>query len=646
MKKIRNLFPLPLLPIICAPAALFVPMLITGKVLFWGTPALQFIPWRAFGWEEIIRSGQMPLWNPLVGMGAPLAANYQSAFFYPPNWIEGLFWYLGGVSWQAWAATLLVMLHLIWAGIGASLLLRRLGAGILGQTIAGMAFGCSGYLVARAGFLSINAAVAWLPWILLGTWSVVVHPANRRTFVGLIVVLAMQLLAGHAQTVWYSYLLAGMWAGFWGWLQATNIAGQAYAGSIDSGKQKVFGKIFAAWVRLGLAITLAVGLASIQLLPTAEYLMQSQRSAAVDYELAMTYSFWPWRILGLFAPNLFGNPAHGDYWGYANFWEDAVYIGFLPALLALSVLLRPARGSNLRDSLSADDRWIDRPFKFPELRRRFVKFAWLVLLAGLLLALGRNTPVFPWLYRHVPTFSLFQAPARFLIWVEICLVLLAAIGADRWRRPEKRALYWTRLATASGFAVTLGAGITWYLMNEAKTLPEIALSAIGATALAGFWGLSAGALSLLAPPLGTPWKDLYRSRGQRLWLWGVIGIVALDLVVAGWGLNPGVDLSFYSHKPATLPEVVEKLDGGRLYLPEEAERELKFDRFLRFDTFFPGEDWQAMRAALLPNLNMLDQVASVNNFDPLISGRYDRWMEFSGTGKFKDRVGLAEPDGD
>ena len=49
-----------------------------------------------------------------------------------------------------------------------SLLARRLGYRLLAQTISGFSFGLSGYLVARAGFLSVNAALAWLPWILLG----------------------------------------------------------------------------------------------------------------------------------------------------------------------------------------------------------------------------------------------------------------------------------------------------------------------------------------------------------------------------------------------------------------------------------------------------------------------------------------------
>ena len=72
--------------VVIAPVLLFLPALVTGKVLFWGTPVMQFIPWKYLAFESL-RAGYLPLWNPFNGMGAPLLANYQLAFFYPPSWI-------------------------------------------------------------------------------------------------------------------------------------------------------------------------------------------------------------------------------------------------------------------------------------------------------------------------------------------------------------------------------------------------------------------------------------------------------------------------------------------------------------------------------------------------------------------------------
>src|SRR5512146_1435629 len=113
--------------------------LVSGKVLFWGTPALQFIPWWVEGWRQL-QSGTIPLWNSLNGMGAPLLANYQTAFLYPPNWLLFAFAVLKGAAGIAWGYTFLAMLHLIWAGMGIAALLRKSGASPLAQSIAGMAY--------------------------------------------------------------------------------------------------------------------------------------------------------------------------------------------------------------------------------------------------------------------------------------------------------------------------------------------------------------------------------------------------------------------------------------------------------------------------------------------------------------------------
>ncbi len=582
MMKIRRRIHLPYLWLVFPPLILFSPLLFGGKALFWGTPALQFVPWWKLAWDAVL-AGHLPLWNPLSGMGAPLLANYQSALLYPPTWMYFGFYAWGGLRAMAWAQALMVCLHLVWASVGMVALARRLGLGALAQTVSGLAFGLSGYLVARAWFASINATVAWLPWVLLFTLQVARRGA-RGDVIRLILTIAMLLLAGHAQTAWYTLLLAGTWAFYWGWHAAEG------AGNWRSAR--------ASCLRFGGAALMGALLAAAQLLPTAEYLIQSARATAVEYDFAMTYSFWPWRLLGLLSPHLFGSPASGDYWGYGNYWEDAVYIGLLPFLLAVGVLIR-RRAAACR--------------RAPSVRDPLALFLGWLILVSFLLALGRNTPLFPWLYRHVPTFAMLQAPTRWTLWAEFALALLAGLGTERWRRPEGRALYWMRLATAGALAVALGAGLTLLALGEVR------LTLVRGVALAGFWGLGAGALALSAPPRGAS-----QTRG---WSLAVVLWVTGDLLFAGWGLNPGVGLEFYTASPPNLAQVEASLGAGRLYFPRSEEDELKYARFLRFDTFDPGLEWMQLRAAFLPNLNLLDGLASVNQFDPLTPGRYARWMD-------------------
>ncbi|HEY70158.1 MAG TPA: YfhO family protein [Anaerolineae bacterium] len=546
---------------------LFAPLL-TGRVLFWGTPLLQFVPWREAAWETLLQ-GHLPLWNDSLGMGAPLLANYQTALLYPPNWLLGL----TGI---AWGQGLLAMLHLIWAGCGMALLARRLGSTLLGQTLAGMAYGLSCYLVARAGFLSINAAAAWLPWLVLCADRLTLAVAEERprgerlrALLWLALAFTMQWLAGHAQTAWYSLILIGAWALFRG---------------ANRGGWRGLGRATLWMLAVG---ALAFVLAAVQLLPTLEYMLQSHRAETLDPEFALSYSFEPWRSLGWLMPDLFGNPATGDYWGYGNYWEDAVYIGLAPFLLALLAIMRGIAG---RDE-----------------RKATIRFLVIAIVLAFVLALGKNTQIFLWLFENVPTFNLFQAPARWNLITVFCLALLAGFGADAWRAPEGWALYWMRLGTAGAVAI---AATAWTLGALA---PDIQPTFTHAFWLAGIWFFIFGLFALLRPPDLTP-----------LWI-GLMGCIVLaDLCLAHWGLNPFTSPDLYRGESVLAGEIPKE---HRLYMPPDLEQELKFERTHRFDTFDPDIDWRLVREVGLPNTTLLDGLISANNFDPLLPDRYVVWME-------------------
>ena len=98
---------------------------------------------------------------------------------------------------------------------------------------------------------------------------------------------------------------------------------------------------------------------------------QAQRSAAVEVTEVMTNSFWPWRLLTLLAPKLFGSPVDGDFWGYATYWEDALYIGLLALVLALAMIFRKG--------------------KSPQ-NRKLVMFLIAVISVSLLMGLGAIAP--------------------------------------------------------------------------------------------------------------------------------------------------------------------------------------------------------------------------------------------------------------
>ncbi len=574
-----------ILPLLTLPLVLLSDMLLRGRMFYWGTPALQFIPWRVLAWQ-MLSEGVLPWWNPLSGMGAPLAANYQLAVFYPPGWLVYVAAAFGGAPWLAWAHSWLVVLHLVWAGLGMALLGRRLGLLPLSQSISALAFAMGGYFVARLGFFSMIWTGVWFPWVVLGASriacpGITVQKPKAGAVLSLTVALALMLLAGHAQLSWYILMFASAWV-FMG-------------GFFEGGMRRAV----AASLLLGVAVVAAAALAAVQLLPTAEYLLQSQRSTAVNFDFAMTYSFWPWRLLTFLAPDLFGNPGAGDYWGYATYWEDATYIGMLPILLAFSTLRYILRRG--RDGQAAAD------------DPRLLRLLWFVVALSLALALGKNTPLFPFLYHFVPSFNLFHAPARFLIWAVFCLSLLAGMAARSWRAPRQRALYWMRLATASGLAVTVGALLAWQLPGEVQP------TFIRATALAGVWAVGCGLLTLFMP------AEVQTTR-RAVWQWLAIIWLAADLLTTGWRLTPSIEGDFYHPGAIDLTHIRSLQTGKRIYFYGVDEYEIKYRHFLRFDDFYRERDWLQARRILLPNLNLLDRVPSANNYDPMLPGRYTRLM--------------------
>jgi hypothetical protein len=130
----------------------------------------------------------------------------------------------------------------------------------------------------------------------------------------------------------------------------------------------------------------------------------------------------------------------------------------------------------------------------------------------------------------------------------------------------------------------------------------------------GCWIVVAALLTLTKPSSSS-------LVSPRRWQIAVLLFTTLDLAWAGSGLNPTVTAEFYRDFSVSRPQ-------GRIYWFDAYEREVKFERL-----FDPGDyrrardQWPAVRTSLLPNLNMLDHVLSLNNFDPLLPRYYRRYIE-------------------
>jgi hypothetical protein len=151
--------------------------------------------------------GQMPWWNPLAGMGAPLVAGMQSAALFPGTLVQAL---PGG--------TLLLRLLLeVLAGCSSVMVLRHLGVRRIVAGIGGVLFALNGAL---AWFHHAAATpIAFLPMLIWGLERA--HHATlagkRGGYLTLAAALALSLYAGFPETAYLSGLLAGVWFGWRTW---------------------------------------------------------------------------------------------------------------------------------------------------------------------------------------------------------------------------------------------------------------------------------------------------------------------------------------------------------------------------------------------------------------------------------------------
>ena len=381
-------------------------MAFSNLILARGDTFLYFYPY----WEAAaaaLRDGRIPLWNPQLFMGAPFLANSQVGFFYPLNW--PLWWLLP----TPYAVSASILLHLFIAGWGTYLAGRRLISLDRGPAwLAAVLFALGGYLTAQVEHVNQLQGLAWLPWYLVALsgwengdgrletddWRLEGGWIWRGTAVAAL--FSLQLLAGHTQTSF----ITGV-----GVLLFLLINGEPSVRRIASRLAPLF-----------LGVLLALAISAAQLLPTLELAGHSSRQGGLPFNEVLSFSLHP-LLLGR---SLL--PAYGQ----SLFTE---YVAFLP-LSGLALAFIGAWG------------WRRRPGIRPLL---------VVTIMGLVLALGRFTPLY-WLLARLPGFELFRVPARWLAWYGLGMALLAGAGlgevgrlwraaGEDWRPRIDRPLRWATL---------------------------------------------------------------------------------------------------------------------------------------------------------------------------------------------------------
>lgn len=408
-KSVQRSSILIILLLAAVPLLFFWRITFSGMIMARGDVYSYFYPlWDAR--SAALRLGQIPLWSPDVFMGVPLLANSQIGTFYPPNWFVTPFS-------APTAITLSMLGHTIWALLGVYLLTRR--TLLLDRTpalLAGVLFGLGGYLGGQSEHINQLQALSWMPWLFLvlsrlsngQTWRV-----PLKTILVFAVCVALQLLAGHPQTVFITLVGLGVF-------------GLASAVSRSSGWRVSVNmpQIMRLGFMLILGGLLGLLLAAPQLVPTFELMRLGNRGGGLDPQKVLAFSF---------TPLLMGRGLLPSYDGLL-FGEYIAYSGVVGLGLAIiGIFSRQPPAANPQQSNTLPNHDVSSPL-------RTLPFLLLVIL-GFLFALGAYNPL-NWLIASIPGFSFFRVPARWMALEALGVAALAGVGLQslKYARPRKRVL--------------------------------------------------------------------------------------------------------------------------------------------------------------------------------------------------------------
>ncbi len=277
-----------------------------------GDPFFAFYPRRLF-FTEAIRNGELPFWNPYVLGGYPAVGDTNSQTFYPFNWVAALL-----VS-PARSFALLAWFHLSLTGAFMFAMLRSHRLRRISSLLGAVTWMLSAIMVVWLEHPHRLSSFAWLPGVF---WLFKLGLERRRFLFSVLagLLLALMFLGGQPQ-----------YAGLGGLL----LAAYALACSVGpAGDQRQW-----RWWPLASLVIVAVigvGVGSLQLLPTYEFVSQSHRQTR-DIEVWFRQTLPLGQLGTLWMPDFYGSAdaTRYRYWGPLNQVEYAFYYGAIPFLLSL-----------------------------------------------------------------------------------------------------------------------------------------------------------------------------------------------------------------------------------------------------------------------------------------------------------------------
>lgn len=332
-----------------------------------------------FALGQALHDNTLLTWKHNIGDGFPLLAEGQTGVFYLPNTI--LFTLFDAVT----AYNLIIILAFSMLGIGMYCFIRVIGLSKLAGFFAGITLTFFAYPMLQLPHITLLQATSLMPILLAITVRITQYGWQPWGYI-FAFLLSQQIFAGFPQATFLTLVTCGAYI-IWRVIITKKIHGLLH---------------------ICIAVTLGIGMALAQLLPSWEFLKASTFPRGFSYQTATQFSFpaidletliHPFAIannkLGIFPPKflLAGNIP----------WENTIYMGILPLILLALALLTTRKVGH-------------------------VKFFAVIAIASLLLAGGRHSPLY--LIFTVWPLTLFRVPSRFIWLFSFFLIAISASAID------------------------------------------------------------------------------------------------------------------------------------------------------------------------------------------------------------------------
>ena len=590
------------------PIIFFLVPLAFGHPLIAGDGTDQNLPLRVLSGYDLSH-GHLPLWNPYIWSGTPLLAGFNAGALYPGTM---LFAFLPALmAWSLLCASVFIV-----AGLGVYWLLRSYGLRGISAMFGSITWICGGFFAAQVIHIDLVTGWCWIPWLLLCVKKIF---EGHRRWTGIFgILLGLVILAGNPEAMVEGSMLVAVYC-FISLARTRRVSSVIY-------------------VIAGSAIGFAMG--AIQWLPGIHQALGSQRGTA-NFNYFVGGSLSPKFFVLLLDPFAFGGFGRfgvPDYFGSYSLIEVSSYVGIigLGALFSLPFVRKVDSGS-----------------------RHWAQW-YLIGGIGLALAMGSYLPLAHLTY-HIPLYRLLRLPSRNLAWVSLCISILVGYWVDRFFLTKEI----DDLSTSRVIAPSRRVRISPYIASLIPVALVLAVSVAIWIVGYKFEGYLAGApMKIIAQritalriysiiqslvALGFAWillRHYRRSRKQVLqiivvntndeygnvtrenpshlnkaWTQGLVQ--RLKQPVYWLAIFMVVDLGFYFASQRWIATEHSPLLVGNSSQEISLQRMINIDGGGRFAVYDPNRLHPDQLDALgQPDLNILDNVNSVEGYGSIVPGSY------------------------